>query len=220
MMRAVLFDLDGVLIETEWETFVFYQQYLKVHYGIDLPNSAFQFKAGRKSADFWRDVLTPDQRKAVDTEKLTEFKREQFNVHPDTYVQKVSGGKELIEALRAHGWKTGLTTQNEERMMQTVLAWLDISLLFDVKLSLKDIEKKKPDPQIYLKAAGILGVNLSQCIVIEDSEDGVNSAKAAGMYCLAIRHSYTPASHLHEADTEVKALQEISPEFIEKIIRQ
>ncbi|OGZ97336.1 MAG: hypothetical protein A3J10_00420 [Candidatus Sungbacteria bacterium RIFCSPLOWO2_02_FULL_54_10] len=210
-LKAVLFDLDGVLIETEHETFQFYQKYLKEHYGIILPDSAFQLKAGRKSADFWQDALTAEQRSVVDTEKLTTFKRKQFNAHPDTYIKKAFGGKELIQALRMRGWQTGLTTQNEEQMMRTVLAWLDIESLFDVMLSLKDITKKKPDPEIYLKAAQCLAVAPSACIVIEDSKDGVASAKNAGMRCIGIAHPYTSLGDLDRADTVVHALAEIAP---------
>lgn len=219
-IEAVLFDLDGVLIETEWETFIFYQRYLKEQYDIHLPDGAFQFKAGRKSADFWRDALTPQQKNIVDTEKLTMLKRDEFNAHPDAYIKKVSGGKELLTAIRVCGWKTALVTQNEEQMMQTVLKWLGIASFFDAKLSLKDIKKKKPDPEIYLKAACLLGINPSRCVVIEDSEDGVNAAKAAGIPCIVIRHPYTPTNHLQAADAQVQSLSEINLELMEKIGRQ
>lgn len=208
-VRAVLFDLDGVLIETERETFIFYQRYLKQHYGILLPDSAFQFKAGRKSVDFWRDALTSQQRNVVDTEKLTALKREEFNMHPDTYIKEVPGGKDLLAALLARGLKTALATQNEARMMHTVLEWLGIEDLFDIKLSLADIKKKKPDPEIYLKAANLLSLEPGQCVVVEDSQDGVNAAKNAGMACIAFAHPYTPASSHDRADHIVTALPDV-----------
>ena len=148
-----------------------------------MPDDGFQYKVGRKSVDFWKNVLSEDQRNIVNTEKLTALKRELFNAHPERYIKKIAGGKELIESVKKMGWKVALTTQNEERMMQTVLSWLQISDLFDLKLSLKDIARKKPDPEIYLKAAKILQAVPGECIVIEDSVDGIMAAKNAGMYC-------------------------------------
>ncbi len=212
--KAILFDLDGVLIETEWETFVFYKNYLREHYAIDLPDDAFQYKVGRKSVDFWKNVLSEDQQKVVDTEKLTALKRELFNAHPERYIKKIAGGKELIESVKKMGWKVALTTQNEERMMQTVLSWLQISDLFDLKLSLKDIARKKPDPEIYLKAAKILQAVPGECIVIEDSVDGIMAAKNAGMYCIAIRHPYASLDSVRNADLSVSSLQEITIEML------
>ncbi len=214
MRRAILFDLDGVLIETEWETFVFYKNYLREHYGIDLPDDGFQYKVGRKSVDFWKNVLSEDQRNIVNTEKLTALKRELFNAHPERYIKEVAGGKELIESVKKMGWKVALTTQNEERMMQTVLSWLQMSDLFDLKLSLKDIARKKPDPEIYLKAAKILQAVPRECIVIEDSKDGIMSAKNAGMYCIAIRHPYVPFDSVRKADLSVSAFCEITIEML------
>lgn len=218
--KAILFDMDGVLIETEWETFAFYKNYLKEHYAIDLSDDAFQYKVGRKSVDFWNSVLSEHQKKIVDTEKLTTLKRELFNAYPEKYINKVLGGKELIESVRGMGWQTALTTQNEEQMMQTVLSWLQISDLFDIKLSRKDILHKKPNPEIYLKAAGLLHAVPKECVVIEDSEDGIAAAKNAGMYCIAIKHPYTPLSMIKQANISVSALQDITIQMLANIFEK
>ncbi len=216
MIKAILFDLDGVLIETEQETFKFYQDYLKEK-GINLKDSDFKYKAGRKSVDFWNDVLTYEQIEVIDTKKLTELKRDLFNTNPEKYVKKVAGGKELLSNLKKQGFKLALTTQNEKRMADTSMDWLGIRNLFDVILSLQDITKKKPDPEIYLLTADKLNLNPSECIVIEDSKDGVNSAKNANMICIAFGHPYTPKGDLDNADIQIIRLNEITPKLIQNL---
>jgi beta-phosphoglucomutase-like phosphatase (HAD superfamily) len=74
---------------------------------------------------------------------------------------------------------------------------------------LQDIQHKKPHPQIYLLAAQKLGVSPKESLVIEDSLDGILSAKAAGMRCVALRHPYTPPQHLLQADWVVDNLKKI-----------
>ncbi|MEK7082573.1 MAG: HAD family phosphatase [Patescibacteria group bacterium] len=215
--KAILFDLDGVLIETEKETFLFYQDYLKVHYGIILPDSAFAYKIGRKSTDFWKDVLTKKERNDVNVEKLTLLKRKLFIEHPEKYVKKVSGVKQLLKTLKASGYKLALTTQNEKEMMDAVLNWLGIRNFFNVILNLQDISQKKPNPEIYLKAASLLNVSPKKCIVVEDSYDGIRAARRAHMICIAIQHLYSPLGSTKHADVRLKKLSHITASFLKKI---
>jgi len=208
MLKAVLFDLDGVLIETEKETFEFYKKELAKQ-NIFLKESDFQFKAGRKSVDFWQSVLTPQQREEVDTKKLVCLKRDLFNKYPDRYVKKVEGSEELLKKIKESGYKIGLSSQNEKRMIDTILDWMNIREYFDVVVSIDDIKELKPNPEIYLYAAIKLGVTPDEVVVIEDSLDGVNAAKNAKMSCIGVRHSYTPEGSLANADFIVDKLLDI-----------
>ncbi|NUM25588.1 MAG: HAD family phosphatase [Candidatus Buchananbacteria bacterium] len=214
MIKAILFDLDGVLIETEKETFKFYQKILGQDYGIFLKDEDFKYKAGRKSKDFWNDILTPEQQEKIDVKKLTQNKREAFNTDPDKYVKAMPGGKKLLELLKGQGFKLALASQNESRMIESMMRWLGIKEYFEVILSIDQITNLKPDPEIYLLAAQKLGVTPAECVVIEDSKDGVGSAKNAGMKCIGINHPYTPPGALNAADTTVDALSDINPAVI------
>src|SRR3990167_10449253 len=182
MLKAILFDLDGVLIETELETFNFYQRELK-NYNIHLKDSDFKYKAGRKSVDFWNAVLNEEQKKIVNTEKLTGLKRRVFNKYPSKYIKKVPGGKKLLQKLKKAGFKLALASQNEPEMVKTAIKWLGIEKIFDATLSLQDIKHKKPNPEIYLLAAKMLKIKPEQCLVVEDSRDGVEAARNAKMLC-------------------------------------
>ncbi|MAF14016.1 MAG: hypothetical protein CMI53_03940 [Parcubacteria group bacterium] len=216
MIKAVLFDLDGVLIKTEHETFKFYQDYLEKK-GINLRDSDFKFKAGRKSKDFWNDVLTLEQKKIIDFEKLTQLKREEFNTEPDKYVTKVDGGEELLKLLKKNNFKLAIISQNESQMISSMADWLNIREFFEVILSIDDITNLKPDPEIYLLAAKKLGVTSNECVVIEDSKDGIGSAKNAGMKCIGVKHNFMPKGTYDQADTTVKKLSEINLNLINSL---
>ena len=208
MYKAALFDMDGVLIETEKETFKFYQEELK-NQGIILKDKDFKYKAGRKSVDFWNDVLTEEEQKKIDVRALTNLKREMFNMNPEKYIKKVEGGKEVLATLKNKEIRLALVTQNELRMANSSIDWLGIRELFDVILTIEDIENLKPSPEIYLLAAKKLGAIPAECIVIEDSRDGVVAAKNAEMTCIGINHPYTPKDALDKSDYKINNLNEI-----------
>lgn len=216
MIKAVIFDLDGVLIVTEFETFRFYQDYLKKH-GISLKDEDFHYKAGRKSVDFFNNVLTPEQQQQVDLPGLIRLKRDLFNENIEKFVSKMEGGVELLQYLTREKYLLALASQNEKRMIDTAVNWLGIRDYFRIILSLEDIREKKPDPEIYFLAASKLGVSPKECVVIEDSRDGVGAVKNAGMQCIGIFHDYMPAGTLDKADVVVKRLTEIDRGLISKL---
>ena len=208
MLKGVIFDLDGVLIETEKETFKFYQKKFS-EAGLELKDGDFKFKAGRKSHDFFNDVLTKEDRKKIDPEKLLREKRELFNTKIDQYAKKVTGGKKLIEWIYDQGLPMALASQNEPRMIESALKWLGIKQYFQVVLTLDDIKNKKPDPEIYLLALKRLKLKATECIVIEDSQSGVEAARNAGIFCVGIYHDYMPNDSLELVNKIVYSLSEI-----------
>lgn len=208
MIEAVIFDLDGVLIETELETFKFYQKRL-ADFGIRLSDDKFKYKAGRKSRDFFNDALTQEERLKVDVENLLAEKRELFNTEISRYAKKVLGGKELLQWLHDNGYLLALASQNERRMIDSALNWLGISKYFKVVLSLDDIKSKKPHPEIYDRACSKLQCVKKECLVVEDSKDGVMAAKNSGIMCAQLQHQYMPKEILNLGDVNVKALNEL-----------
>jgi len=215
--KAVLFDLDGVLIETERETFSFYKKYLNERHNINLKDSDFRYKAGRKSKNFFNDVLTPEQRELVNTDKLIELKRKFFNTQISKYAKRVDGGKELLELLKENHYLLALCSQNEPRMIESALKWLGIKKYFQIILSLADIKNQKPNPEIYISAAEKLKVKPLECAVIEDSQDGILAAKRGGFKCIGIRHSYMPKQGYRKADKVVAELKAISLSLIKSL---
>lgn len=206
---AVLFDLDGVFIETERETFRYYQRWLRERYGYTLADDAFRFKAGRKSARFFADAFTAADRARLPLEQMLQEKRRDFIAHPERFARQMEGGREVLEQLQHRSYPLALVSQNEPQMIRAVLDWLNLGAYFQVLLSIADIQKKKPDPEIYLLAAQRLGQDPTTCVGIEDSLDGVGAVKNAGMYCIGVAHDYMPPGTLDRADAVVRRLAEL-----------
>ncbi len=214
MIKAILFDLDGVLIETELETFKFYQKKFK-EAGLELKDEDFKYKAGRKSHDFFNNVLKSDDQKKIDPEKLLLEKRRLFSSQIDKYAKKMPGVRSLLNFIKSKELLIALASQNESRMINSALDWLDIKKYFDVLLSLDDIRSKKPNPEIYQLACKKLGLKPKECMVVEDSKDGVAAAKNAKMFCIGLFHDYMPKDTLDEADIIIKSL-----DGIKKVIKK
>lgn len=207
MFKSVFFDLDGVLIYTELETFNFYKEILATT-GIILPDEAFRLKAGRKSQDFFRD-LQDGYGFDLNFQELVELKRQKFLHEFSNYVNLAPNVKEIFKGLKEMGLKLGVTSQNEVEMVEMAVLKLGIGNLLDVTLSLKDIKNKKPDPEIYMTAIKTLNESPENCLVIEDSTDGILSAKRAGLRCLALVHEYMPKDSYALADGLIRDLNEI-----------
>jgi len=137
------------------------------------------------------------------------LKRELFNTQIEKFAKKVEGYKELLDFLKKRSYLLALASQNEPRMIESALRWLNAKKYFKVILSFADIKNKKPDPEIYLLAAKRLGVNSCECMVIEDSSDGIMAAKNGGFKCIALKHDYMPQEIYKDADTVVEKLVDI-----------
>lgn len=105
---------------------------------------------------------------------------------------------ELLRTARRNGCKTGLATMSYCAQVQRVLAILDLSGEFDFVASRDDVERGKPDPEIYQLVSAELGISPQECLVIEDSPSGVKAALAAGMWCIAVTTPFT-RDQLHVA---------------------
>jgi HAD superfamily hydrolase (TIGR01509 family) len=208
MIKGVIFDLDGVVIETEPQTFNFFRQYLE-RYDIHLKNDDLFKKIGRKSIDFFHDVLSPEEFKKIDAQYLIDLKRQEFNKDLEKFTRKIPYAEKIIPKLKHSGMRLALASQNEREMIDKVLNWMGLDKYFDTILSLQDISNKKPHPEIYLNAIKQLSLMPGEAVVIEDSWTGITAAKAAGLYCVAIRHPYTPAEHIKSADAIIDSLQEL-----------
>ena len=179
-MKAALFDLDGVVFDTEPQYTVFWGQQCR-EYHPEHPGLEQEIKGQTLTQiyDAWfSGALTPQQ--VVITERLNQFEQQ---MHYDY----IAGFVDYITSLRQQGVKTAVVTSSNQPKMQAVYqARPEFRELFDAILTSEDFERSKPDPDCYLKAAARLGVDKDDCVVFEDSFNGLKSGRAAGMFVVGL----------------------------------
>lgn len=211
MNQLVIFDFDGVLVDTEYTTFEYYKEKLP-SYGIELKESDFVYKMGRKSIDFFRDVLG-NKFDAELVDKLIKQKRQAFLADVKRYLKPVPGGFELLKKCRDEGLKLVLGSQNERELIEIAVDEYNIRQYFSAILSIQDISNKKPDPELFLLALKKAGVPAGEAVVIEDSPDGIKAANNAGIKVIGITSSFEKEK-LAGADKIAESMRELTPDYL------
>ncbi len=179
-MRAALFDLDGVVFDTEPQYTVFWgaqcREFHPEHPGLE---QEIKGQTLVQIYDAWfSGPLAAKQ--AIITERLNDYERQ---MHYDY----LAGFETYIAALRRQGVRTAVvTSSNQAKMLAVYASHPEFQGLFDAILTSEDFSASKPDPDCYLKAAARLGVDREYCVVFEDSFNGLKSGRAAGMYVVGL----------------------------------
>lgn len=219
MIRAMIFDLDGTLVQTERLKALSYARAVVELCPHDVQEDAV--------LEAFKDVVGLSRREVAlalierfDLESRAAARMSEFGVDTpwQAFVQirlryyeelltdpdmlknnQWPHNVELLHTARRNGCKTGLATMSYCAQVQRVLAILDLSNEFDFVASRDDVEHGKPDPEIYRLASTELAVPPRECLVIEDSPSGVKAALAADMWCIAITTPFT-RDQLHAAE--------------------
>ena len=182
-MKAVIFDMDGVLVDSQPYHFKADIETMS-EYGVIKDQKFYEAFAGTLTDNRMRtlrDMFGLD----VPAEELIE-KREKMilDIMANEDIKPVSGIPELLRSIKALGLKTAVASSSGIELIELVLDRLGIAVYFDSITSGNDVKRGKPSPDIFLLAAERIGAEPSECLVVEDSENGVKAAKSAGMKAL------------------------------------
>jgi HAD superfamily hydrolase (TIGR01509 family) len=214
VIDAVVFDLDGVLLDSEqvWDEA---REQLAKERGGRWHDRAQQDMMGMSSPE-WSAYMhetiglpePPEEINREVVERLTSIYRDQLPVIP--------GAREAIERLAAH-WPLGLASSSNRELIDLVLDLLGVAQLFEATVSSEEVARGKPAPDVYLEAARRLGVDPSRAAAVEDSRNGILSAKEAGMRVIAIPNGRFPpgAEALAQADLVLDSPAGLTAEAIE-----
>jgi HAD superfamily hydrolase (TIGR01509 family) len=197
--RGVIFDLDGVLINSEPLHCCAFQDVL-APYGVTVTEQDYYAEYLVYSDREVLERLLPDLG-ALDVAVAAKERR--YWELLEAGVPAFRDGLALLA--KTDGWRVGLATGSIRREAELALRTLGIRERFGAVVAREDCRRGKPDPEPYLRAAGVLGLSPPRCVVVEDAPGGVRAAKAAGMACVAVTHS-CPREQLVEADLIVDDL--------------
>ena len=187
MIKAALFDLDGVVFDTEPQYTEFWGSQCRLYHP-ERPGLEQEIKGSTLTQiyDRWFSGDLESEQPAI-TRRLDAFEAQMR-------YEYIAGFEQLIADLHAHGVKTAVVTSSNLPKMESVYrAQPQFKQLFDAILTSEDFEYSKPHPDCYLKAAARFGVQPSECIVFEDSFNGLKSGRAAGMKVVGLATT-NPAS--------------------------
>ena len=213
--RAVIFDLDGVLVDSYRAHFISWRQ-LYGELGIDYSEAAFAADFGRTSRDILRrtlgEQLTDEQIHKLDSRKEALFRdilRESFPA--------MDGAVELIDGLAANQFLLAVGSSGPPENIALALEKLGRAEQFAAVVTGLDVTRGKPDPQVFQLAAERVGVPAAACAVVEDAVHGVEAARRAGMKSIALTGTAT-RDQLAQADLIVDSLRQLTPAKIRDLI--
>ena len=202
-MKAALFDLDGVVFDTEPQYTIFWGAQCR-EFHPEHPGLEHEIK-GQTLVQIYDAWFSGDleDKQALITERLNQYEQQMDYLY-------VTGFEAYVKRLRSEGVKTAVVTSSNRIKMEAVYEHHpEFKTLFDAILTSEDFEYSKPDPDCYLKAAKRLGTDVKDCVVFEDSFNGLKSGRAAGMYVVGLATTNAADAIQPYADKVVKNYQEL-----------
>ena len=208
-MKAVIFDMDGVLVDSQPYHFKADIDTM-AEYGVIKDQKFYESFAGTLTADRMR-TLKEMFGLDVPVEEMT-IKRENMilDIMGKEDIKPVSGIPEFLRSIKEKGLTTAVASSSDYKLINLILDRLKIAQYFDSVTSGSDVKRGKPSPDVFLLAAERIGIEPSECLVVEDSENGVKAAKAAGMKALGYINPTSGKQDLSLADFITDDFKKIS----------
>jgi HAD superfamily hydrolase (TIGR01509 family) len=215
-LAAVIFDLDGVLIDSEpvWEQVR--RGFVQERRG-RWPADAQTRLLGMSTAE-WARYLSADLGVGLSADEVADMVIDRMAVCYADSLPLIPGADDALGRLSAR-WPLALASSSPRRLIDSVLAAAGWAELFEVTVSTDEVGRGKPAPDVYLEAARRLGRKVSACVAVEDSSNGLRSAAAAGMLVIAIPRPQYPAAPdaLKLAALVLTSLADLTVAAVEKI---
>jgi HAD superfamily hydrolase (TIGR01509 family) len=211
MIKALIFDFDGLILNTEVPEYQSWQEIYRA-FGCSLPLSKWAECIGSSSDAFdpcgylAQQLGRPVDRVAVRAKQRTRFSE----LMADQSI--LPGVERCIFKARELGLKLGLASSSSRSWVTGYLAQLKLEAYFDSIKCGDDVERAKPDPALYLATLRALEVKAHEAIALEDSPNGVLAAKRAGIFCVAVPNALTQQLPFDLADLQISSLAELSLE--------
>ena len=217
MLKGIIFDMDGVLINSEPFHFKVWKETLKRR-GVDLDYSVYKNSIGSTDGFLMQLLYENYGIDPWDTSLMTEMEalKEEL-MEKEGFPLLIPYVKELLEKLSKGGYQMAVASSSPQEYIEKITSYWGIQKYFNKLVSGESVAHPKPAPDVFLKAAGELGLSPGECMVIEDSENGCKSAKSAGITCIGYYNPDSGDQDLEQAYAVVEGYEEIDCTFMEKI---
>jgi len=207
MMKAVIFDMDGVIVDSEPIESLAWEKVL-AEYGIKpiFNSNGLIHEVG---ATNFNDIM---DRHNIKQENFDEIRIKKRAIFEELIINfsPIKGIVKLLNNLKKQKIKLAVASTRNERHVKMIIGHLGLDIVFSATIGFGENVRRKPFPDVFLKAAEELRIDPSLCVVIEDSGAGVMAGKSAGMKVIAVPSKYTAHQDFSKADKVVNSLSEIS----------
>jgi HAD superfamily hydrolase (TIGR01509 family) len=218
MLEAVIFDLDGTLVDCFKVHYNAFRRVFLEGWGLDFPRRQLEEHYGKTAEDIARIFFNQQGIRDVDYDDFVAKRRQTVIENLDGNVRLLPGAVELLKALKEAGVKAGMATANTRKNGEAILKAAGIEGYFDASVYREDVENGKPHPEMFVKACRLLGVEAGDCVVVEDSVHGILAARRAGMRSVAVATGTQSRQELAGCmpDLVVDSLDEVSVDLLSR----
>ncbi|WP_100614619.1 HAD family hydrolase [Confluentibacter citreus] len=217
MLKAVIFDMDGVIIESEPLHYIAYHKMFD-DVNIKVPAALYESFTGKSTLNICKQLCDIYNLEAS-PETLVNLKRKHFDYifENDTNFDLMEGVLDLIKDYHNNGLTLVLGSSATMPSIERIFKRFDLNPYFKAKLSGADLKESKPHPEIFIKASEATGFSKGECMVIEDATNGITAAKAAGIFCVAFDSFHSKNQDYSQADLVIKKFDEIRYDKIKQL---
>ncbi|WP_170006026.1 HAD family hydrolase [Bacillus fonticola] len=189
MIKGVIFDFDGLLVDTESIWYEAYKEAMLDRYSVEIELAKYSGCIGTSDEGLY-EYFCELTGQAVTYEEIEGLAAKKYREKMKTPVLR-EGVIEYLEEARKSGLRIGLASSSSRKWVEEYLTRLHTTEYFEVINTKDDVRKVKPDPELYVKTLEDLGLQPSEAIVFEDSLNGLAAAKRAGIYCVVVPNDVT-----------------------------
>ncbi|MFF3921248.1 HAD family hydrolase [Paenibacillus lactis] len=208
MIQAFIFDMDGVIIDSEPLHFEVDIQVMK-DFGAAITQEQLEKYVGMTNPEMWKLIRDEYQLRRSVSEIIDYQLSNKIKILTAREMEPIDGIRELLADLKASGIPVGIASSSPPVFIQAVLDKFGLLDAFNCIVSGEEVDRGKPAPDVYLKAAELLGVEPASCMVLEDARHGIAAAKAAGMQCIGFVNPNSGNQDLSAADYVVRSIAEV-----------
>ncbi|MGV8168507.1 MAG: HAD family hydrolase [Candidatus Nanoarchaeia archaeon] len=217
MFKAVIFDRDGILLNSE-EIHINSTFYALKKFGVKPDNSDKELIIGRHPSEYVSDFMSKYSSHNISQDDFRKFQKDFYYKHIDN-APLFNEAINLVKILHSEKIPLGLTTSSSKDNTIKFLDRTNLNTYFSGIVTHEDCKRGKPFPDPYLTTANKLNINPQDCIAIEDTAIGIDAAKNAGMKCIAIPNDYTKNQDFSRADMVVTSAKDITLDLLQKLAK-